>query len=124
MHTKTIHFWQEEIRKQPPWSKARLRNVFERDFTVNALMYDPCSGLIYDYVGGVLDCERRVLRTVMDPYQSFLTDPARMLRGVRLAASAGEISTNVMNMHSAAQCSALQHVQQLTCCVQCRTEAA
>ena len=79
------------MKPQPPWSKARLRNAFDRDFTVNALMYDPCSGVIYDYVGGVLDCERRVLRTVIEPYQSFLADPARMLRGIRLAACAGKL---------------------------------
>ena len=64
--------------------------MYERDFTVNALMYDPCSGLIFDYVGGVVDCEQRRLRTVIPPHQSFLADPARMLRGVRLAACAGE----------------------------------
>jgi hypothetical protein len=38
------------------WSDARKQNALARDFTVNALMYDPFSRVIFDYTGGVLDC--------------------------------------------------------------------
>ncbi len=45
--------------------------------------------MLYDYVGGVGDCTLRMLRTICDPMRSFSDDPARMLRGVRLAARWG-----------------------------------
>lgn len=61
----------------------------ERDFTVNALMWDPLSNIVYDYVGGVADLSKGVLRTCIDPVSSFAEDPARILRGVRVAARAG-----------------------------------
>lgn len=61
-----------------------------RDFTVNAIMYDPFSHLLFDYVGGVADCGKRCLRTCKDPSKSFDEDPARVLRAVRLAARCGE----------------------------------
>lgn len=49
----------------------RRANALKRDFTVNALMYDPFSQLLYDYVGGVQDCTNRTLRTLGDPVESF-----------------------------------------------------
>ncbi|MDA8361075.1 MAG: polynucleotide adenylyltransferase PcnB [Gammaproteobacteria bacterium] len=56
-----------------------------RDFTVNALYYDPVEGLIRDYVGGLADLEARVLRVIGDPEERFREDPVRMLRAVRFA---------------------------------------
>lgn len=38
------------------WSAARRWNAQSRDFTVNALLYDPFANVIYDYTGGVRDC--------------------------------------------------------------------
>lgn len=70
------------------WSAARQQNAAARDFTVNALLYDPFARVLYDYVGGVADCERRLLRTIRDPDASFAKDPARIMRAVRLAARA------------------------------------
>ena len=63
--------------------------MFQRDWTVNALLYDPCAGVIYDYVGGVADAREGRLRTVGPALASFAADPVRILRGVRLAASTG-----------------------------------
>jgi poly(A) polymerase len=60
-----------------------------RDFTINALFYDPFSGRIIDYVGGVADLERRLLRTVGDPEERFREDRLRLLRTVRFAARTG-----------------------------------
>ena len=40
------------------WSSARQANAQSRDFTVNALMLDPFSLLIYDYSGGIKDCSK------------------------------------------------------------------
>lgn len=55
-----------------------------RDFTLNALFYDPAAELVIDYVGGVADLEARTIRCVGDPAQRFGEDALRMLRAVRL----------------------------------------
>lgn len=73
----------------PTWAAARRDNAWKRDFTVNGLLYDPFGRILYDYVGGVADCRARLLRTLGPPADSFFQDPARILRGVRLAARAG-----------------------------------
>lgn len=72
------------------WSAARVENALARDFTCNAIMFDPFSALVLDYAGGFRDCQRRVLRTVIDPETSFREDPARILRAVRHAARVGD----------------------------------
>ncbi|CAL8470290.1 g9832 [Coccomyxa elongata] len=71
------------------WSAARVENALARDFTCNAIMFDPFSALVLDYAGGFRDCQRRVLRTVIDSETSFREDPARILRAVRHAARVG-----------------------------------
>ena len=73
----------------PTWAAARRENASKRDFTVNGLLYDPFSRILYDYVGGVNDTSNKVLRTLGPARGSFLQDPARILRAVRLAARAG-----------------------------------
>lgn len=60
-----------------------------RDFTVNALYYDPTSGKVYDYHHGVRDLQRKTLRMIGDPRTRYREDPVRMLRAVRLAAKLG-----------------------------------
>ncbi|MEW6164717.1 MAG: polynucleotide adenylyltransferase PcnB [Pseudomonadota bacterium] len=57
-----------------------------RDFTVNALYYDPASGKVYDYHHGVRDLQRKTLRMIGDPRARYREDPVRMLRAVRLSA--------------------------------------
>ena len=57
-----------------------------RDFTVNALYYDPSSGKVIDYHGGADDIRKRTLRMIGEPSQRYREDPVRMLRAVRLAA--------------------------------------
>ncbi len=57
-----------------------------RDFTINALYYDPSSGQVFDYHHGVRDLQRRILRMIGDPRTRYREDPVRMLRAVRLAA--------------------------------------
>ncbi len=57
-----------------------------RDFTVNALYYDPSNGKIFDYHHGVRDLQRKTLRMIGDPRARYREDPVRMLRAVRLAA--------------------------------------
>jgi poly(A) polymerase len=61
-------------------------DAFRRDFTVNALFYDIGTFAIIDYVGGLADLERRIIRCIGDPDVRFVEDPVRMLRAVVLAA--------------------------------------
>ena len=57
-----------------------------RDLTINGLFYDIGTFSILDYVAGVEDLRRRVIRTITPPEQSFQEDPVRMIRALRHAA--------------------------------------
>jgi poly(A) polymerase len=60
-----------------------------RDFTVNALYYDPLAETIIDYHHGVADLQQKTLRMIGDPKTRYREDPVRMLRAVRLATKLG-----------------------------------
>jgi poly(A) polymerase len=60
-----------------------------RDFTVNALYFDPETEELVDFHGGLADLKKRVLRVIGDPETRYREDPIRMLRAVRLAAKLG-----------------------------------
>ena len=60
-----------------------------RDFTVNALYFDPSSETIIDYHHGLADLKAKTLRMIGDPQTRYREDPVRMLRAVRLAAKLG-----------------------------------
>ena len=60
-----------------------------RDFTVNALFYDPTTEEIWDYHGGYDDLKAMRLRMIGDPATRYREDPVRMLRAVRFAAKLG-----------------------------------
>ncbi len=57
-----------------------------RDFTVNALFFDPIHEEIWDYLSGYEDLKARRLRIIGEPVRRYREDPVRMLRVVRLAA--------------------------------------
>ena len=65
---------------------SREEDAVRRDFTVNALFYDPSTEEIIDYCGGLSDLKSRKLRVIGDPESRFREDPVRMLRAVRLSA--------------------------------------
>lgn len=56
-----------------------------RDFTVNALFLDPLTRDVFDFVGGLEDLNRALLRTVGNPAERFEEDKLRILRAVRFA---------------------------------------
>lgn len=56
-----------------------------RDATVNALFYNLHTGEVEDFVGGLQDMEARLIRTPLEPLQTFTDDPLRVLRLVRFA---------------------------------------
>jgi poly(A) polymerase len=64
-------------------------DAVRRDFTVNALYYDPANGSIIDHVGGVKDIKSRILRSIKDPEISFPEDPVRIVRAARFSAMLG-----------------------------------
>jgi len=57
-----------------------------RDFTINALYYDPSNERILDYANGVHDIRNHLVRLIGDPTQRYQEDPVRMLRAIRFAA--------------------------------------
>lgn len=61
-----------------------------RDFTINALSADPCTGELFDYFGGLADLERRHVRFIGDPLQRIAEDHLRILRFFRFHARFGE----------------------------------
>ncbi|HUA66709.1 MAG TPA: CCA tRNA nucleotidyltransferase [Alphaproteobacteria bacterium] len=61
-------------------------DAVRRDFTVNALFYDPISKTTYDWVGGQDDLLAKIIRTIGRPEERFGEDHLRLLRAVRFAA--------------------------------------
>lgn len=68
------------------FSKTLADDLKRRDFTINAIAYDPESGEIVDLHEGREDIARKIIRTVGDPQERFAEDALRMLRAVRLSA--------------------------------------
>ena len=65
---------------------SQQEDADRRDFTVNALYYDPGTETILDYHHGVADLQQKTLRMIGDPATRYREDPVRMLRAIRLAA--------------------------------------
>ncbi len=63
-----------------------LEDAMRRDFTINGMFYDPLEEKIYDYVQGMEDIEKKVIRTIGDPYERFSEDRLRMVRAIRFSA--------------------------------------
>ncbi len=62
------------------------RDVERRDFTINALLLDPGTHEVLDFVGGRADLEAGIIRAIGDPLLRFGEDHLRLLRAVRFAA--------------------------------------
>lgn len=60
-----------------------------RDFSLNALYFDPAEEQIVDFTGGFVDIQKRVLKPVIPLPQIFTEDPVRIIRGLKYAASTG-----------------------------------
>ncbi|MGB3289993.1 MAG: polynucleotide adenylyltransferase PcnB, partial [Burkholderiaceae bacterium] len=65
---------------------SQEEDAARRDFTLNALYYDPINEEVIDYHRGVNDLKKRVVRMIGDPEQRYREDPVRMLRALRFAA--------------------------------------
>jgi len=77
----------ELVRKESFGTPAE--DALRRDITINGLFYNIANFSIIDYVGGMADLNRRVIRTIGDPDERFKQDPVRMIRVIRHAARTG-----------------------------------
>lgn len=68
---------------------SQSQDALRRDFTVNALYYDPVTQEIWDYLDGYKDVRARRLRLIGGPVTRYREDPVRMLRAIRLSAKLG-----------------------------------
>ncbi len=68
---------------------SQEEDALRRDFSVNALYYDPATEEVIDYHEGLSDLKKRTMRAIGDPAARYREDPVRMLRAVRLAAKLG-----------------------------------
>ena len=64
-------------------------DAFRRDFTINALYYDPIERTLIDYAGGLADLRARRLKLIGDPNVRFREDPVRILRAIRFSTKLG-----------------------------------
>lgn len=64
-------------------------DVMRRDFSLNALYYDPVKEQVIDYVNGVKDIKKCLVRPVIPLDRIFIEDPVRMLRAVKYGATTG-----------------------------------
>lgn len=64
-------------------------DVMRRDFTLNALYYDPLKEQVIDYVDGIKDLRKGVVTPVIPLDRIFVEDPVRMLRAVKYGATTG-----------------------------------
>ena len=61
-------------------------DAVRRDFTINAMYYDPQTQIVVDYHHGIEDAKKRVIRMIGDPATRYREDPVRIIRAVRFAA--------------------------------------
>ena len=65
---------------------SQQEDAARRDFTVNAMYYDPESGVVVDYHKGIGDVKKRTLRMIGDAATRYREDPVRIIRAVRFCA--------------------------------------
>ncbi|MFT4541983.1 MAG: poly(A) polymerase [Planctomycetota bacterium] len=83
-------------------------DAYRRDFTVNGLFLDPATHEIHDYVDGLRDLERRVLRTIGDPDVRMAEDPVRIMRAVKFAT---RLDLRIEDQTWDAMCSLAPHLE-------------
>jgi tRNA nucleotidyltransferase/poly(A) polymerase len=79
----------EESRNPEVEFGTAREDALRRDASVNALFYNLGTGEVEDFVGGLVDLRAGLIRTPLEPLQTFLDDPLRVLRLVRFASRLG-----------------------------------
>jgi poly(A) polymerase len=67
----------------------QVEDAVRRDFSINAMYYDPVTQTVVDYHGGLADVRAKLLRMIGDPETRYREDPVRIIRAVRFAAKLG-----------------------------------
>jgi poly(A) polymerase len=67
----------------------QIEDAARRDFTVNAMYYDPVTQVVVDYHHGLRDLKKKTLRMIGDPPTRYREDPVRLIRVLRFAAKLG-----------------------------------
>lgn len=70
---------------------SQAEDALRRDFTMNALFYDPGREEVWDYVNGLADIQKKRVVMIGEPLARYREDPVRMLRAARLAGKLGFI---------------------------------
>jgi poly(A) polymerase/tRNA nucleotidyltransferase (CCA-adding enzyme) len=73
------------------FSKSIHEDLLRRDFTINAIAYDPVAKKMIDNYGGIDDLSKSVIRTVGDANERFSEDALRIMRAIRFSAQLGFI---------------------------------
>ena len=89
-NSKTGHVVDAEGRvlRDNVWG-PQIEDAARRDFTVNAMYYNPQTEIVVDYHGGLKDAKKKLLRMIGDPEARYREDPVRIIRAVRFAAKLG-----------------------------------
>jgi len=85
-------------------------DVLRRDFTLNALYYDPEQQLVIDYVGGMEDIKNKRIKPIIALSEIFTDDPVRMIRAAKYAAKTGFSLPINLKMKIASQSSLLASI--------------
>lgn len=68
---------------------TQKEDAIRRDFTINALYYDPFAEKIIDYQNGLKDIESKTLKVIGKARTRYIEDPVRILRAIRLSVKLG-----------------------------------
>ena len=80
------------------FSKSINEDLKRRDFTINAIAYDPIKDTVIDPYKGQSDLENKIIRTVNNPLDRFSEDALRMIRAIRIATELGfHVEQNTLN---------------------------
>ena len=85
-------------------------DVLRRDFTLNALLYDPEQQIVIDYVGGMNDIRKKQIKQIINLSEIFTDDPVRMIRAAKYAAICGFSIPLNLKMKIASQSSLLSSI--------------
>lgn len=87
--TVTVVIKKKNYEITPFKGRNLITDLMHRDFTINAMAYDPIKEVIIDPAGGKRDLEKKLIRATQDPYARFNEDPLRMLRAIRFSVELG-----------------------------------
>jgi poly(A) polymerase len=87
----------------------QAEDATRRDFTINAMYYDPETQTVVDYHSGIKDAKKRTIRMIGDPLSRYREDPVRIIRAVRFAAKLNPLGFSLETKTAAplVQCQAL-----------------